>query len=211
MSSVKDIINEFASNEIINDYLDYIEYNRDIIVLKIPVDFWTKIYNTDEKRYNNTEHNDETYISIREMSLVLYFKEDFKYNTLSCSDEDDKKYIVESDYILYPSSYILMTKKDIDNADDYYNLIRELNDKSFISKKAYEHIVRTIKYSFNEDSIEHICENIKEMITELKNKWDKFENKTIEYENKLNELQNFLDDVDEELVGIDFESIVLLG
>lgn len=201
MSSVKDIINDFASNEIINNYLDYIEYNRDIIVLKIPVDFWTKINNTDEKRYNNTEHNDETYISIKEMNLVLYFNEDVKYNTLSCSDEDDKKYIVESDYILYPSSYILMTKKDIDNADDYYNLIRELNDKSFISKKAYEHIVRTIKYSFTEDSIEDICENIKETIIELKNKWDKFETKVADYEIKLNELQNFLDDVEEELLG----------
>lgn len=201
MSSVKDIINDFASNEIINNYLDYIEYNRDIIVLKIPVDFFTKINNTDEKRYNNTEHNDETYISIKEMNLVLYFNEDVKYNTLSCSDEDDKKYIVESDYILYPSSYILMTKKDIDNADDYYNLIRELNDKSFISKKAYEHIVRTIKYSFTEDSIEDICESIKETIIELKNKWDKFETKTADYENKLNELQNYLDDVDEEILS----------
>ena len=201
MSSVKDIINDFASNEIINNYLDYIEYNRDIIVLKIPVDFFTKINNTDEKRYNNTEHNDETYISIKEMNLVLYFNEDVKYNTLSCSDEDDKKFIVESDYILYPSSYILMTKKDIDNADDYYNLIRELNDKSFISKKAYEHIVRTIKYSFTEDSIEDICENIKETIIELKNKWDKFETKVEDYKNKLNELQNYLDDVDEELLS----------
>jgi hypothetical protein len=201
MSNVKDIINDFASNEIINNYLDYIEYNRDIIVLKIPVDFFTKINNTDEKRFNNTEHNDETYISIKEMNLVLYFNEDFKYNTLSSSDEDDKKYIVESDYILYPSSYILMTKKDIDNADDYYNLIRELNDKSFISKKAYEHIVRTIKYSFTEDSIEHICENIKETIIELKNKWDKFETKVEDYKNKLNELQNYLDDVDEEILG----------
>ena len=201
MSNVKDIINDFASNEIINNYLDYIEYNRDIIVLKIPVDFFTKINNTDEKRYNNTEYNDETYISIKEMSLVLYFKEDFKYNTLSCSDEDDKKYIVESDYILYPSSYILMTKKDIDNADDYYNLIRELNDKSFISKKAYEHIVRTIKYSFTEDSIEDICEKIEETINELKDKWDKFETKVEDYKNKLNELQNYLDDVDEEILS----------
>ena len=201
MSSVKDIINEFASNEIINDYLDYIEYNNDSIVLKIPVDFWTKINNTDEKRYNNTEYNDETYISIKEMNLVLYFNEDVKYNTLSCSDEDDKKFIVESDYILYPSSYILMTKKDIDNADDYYNLIRELIDKRFIAKKAYEHIVRTIKYSFTEDSIEDICENIKETIIELKNKWDKFETKVEDYKNKLNELQNYLDDVDEELLS----------
>ena len=201
MSSVKDIINDFASNEIINNYLDYIEYNRDIIVLKIPVDFFTKINNTDEKRYNNTEYNDETYISIKEMSLVLYFNEDVKYNTLSCSDEDDKKFIVESDYILYPSSYILMTKKDIDNADDYYNLIRELNDKSFISKKAYEHIVRTIKYSFTEDSIEDICEKIEETINELKDKWDKFETKVEDYKNKLNELQNYLDDVDEEILS----------
>lgn len=201
MSSVKDIINDFASNEIINNYLDYIEYNRDIIVLRIPVDFFTKIYNTDEKRYNNTEHNEETYISIKEMNLVLYFNEDVKYNTLSCSDEDDKKFIVESDYILYPSSYILMTKKDIDNADDYYNLIRELNDKSFISKKAYDHIVRTIKYSFIEDSIEGICEKIEETINELKDKWDKFETKVDDYKNKLNELQNYLDDVDEEILS----------
>lgn len=201
MSSVKDIINKFASNEIINDYLDYIEYNNDSIVLKIPVDFWTKINNTDEKRYNNTEHNDDTYISIENMNLVLYFKEDVEYNKVSSSDEDGKKYIVESDYILYPSSYILMTKKDIDNADDYYNLIRELIDKRFIAKKAYEHIVRTIKYSFNEKSIEHLCEKIEETINELKDKWDKFETKVADYENKLNELQKYLDDVDEELLS----------
>lgn len=201
MSSVKEIINKFASNEIINDYLDYIEYNNDSIVLKIPVDFWTKINNTDEKRYNNTDHNDDTYISIENMNLVLYFKEDVEYNAVSSSDEDGKKYIVESDYILYPSSYILMTKKDIDNADDYYNLIRELIDKRFIAKKAYEHIVRTIKYSFNEKSIEHLCETIEETINELKDKWDKFETRVADYEIKLNELQNFLDDVDEELLG----------
>lgn len=201
MSSVKDIINKFASNEIINDYLDYIEYNNDSIVLKIPVDFWTKINNTDEKRYNNTEHNDDTYISIENMNLVLYFKEDVEYNKVSSSDEDGKKYIVESDYILYPSSYILMTKKDIDNADDYYNLIRELIDKRFIAKKAYEHIVRTIKYSFNEKSIEHLCKKIEETINELKDKWDKFETKVADYENKLNELQKYLDDVDEELLS----------
>lgn len=201
MSSVKDIINKFASNEIINDYLDYIEYDNDSIVLKIPVDFWTKINNTDEKRYNNTEYNDDTYISIENMNLVLYFKEDVEYNKLSSSDENGEKYIVESDYILYPSSYILMTKKDIDNADDYYNLIRELIDKRFIAKKAYEHIVKTIKYSFNEKSIEHLCETIEETINELKDKWDKFETKVADYENKLNELQKYLDDVDEELLG----------
>lgn len=201
MSSVKDIINKFASNEIINDYLDYIEYNNDSIVLKIPVDFWTKINNTDEKRYNNTEHNDNTYFSIEDMNLVLYFKEDVEYNKVSSSDEDGKKYIVESDYILYPSSYILMTKKDIDNADDYYNLIRELIDKRFIAKKAYEHIVRTIKYSFHEKSIESLCEKIEETINELKDKWDKFETRIADYEIKLNELQNYLYDVDEELLG----------
>lgn len=193
MSSVKDIINKFASNEIINNYLDCIEYSNDSIVLKIPVDFWTKIDNTDEKRYNNTEYNDETYISVENMNLVLYFKENNK--------EDNKKYTVESDYILYPSSYIFMTKKDINNADDYYNLIHELIDKNIIGKKAYENIVRTIKYSFTEDSIEHICEVIEESINELKDKWDKFENKAIEYEIKLNELQNFLYDVDEEILS----------
>ena len=201
MSSVKDIINKFASNEIINNYLDCIEYSNDSIVLKIPVDFWTRIDNTDEKRYNNTGYNDETYISFENINLVLYFKEDVKYNTLLCTDEDNKKYTVESDYILYPSSYILMTKKDIDSANDYYNLIHELIDKNIIGKKAYENIVRTIKYSFTEDSIEHICEVIEESINELKDKWDKFENKAIEYEIKLNELQNFLYDVDEEILG----------
>lgn len=201
MSSVKDIINKFASNEIINDYLDYIEYDNDSIVLKIPVDFWTKINNTDEKRYNNTEHNDDTYISIENMNLVLYFKEDVEYNKLSSSDENGEKYIVESDYILYPSSYILMTKKDIDNADDYYNLIRELIDKRFIANKAYEHIVRTIKYSFHEKSIESLCQTIEETINELKDKWDKFETRVVDYEIKLNELQNFLDDVDEEILS----------
>ena len=193
MSSVKDIINKFASNEIINNYLDCIEYSNDRIVLKIPVDFWTSINNTDEKRYNNTKYDDETYISVDNMNLVLYFKEN--------DEENNKKYTVESDYILYPSSYILMTKKDIDNADDYYNLIHELIDKNIIGKKAYENIVRTIKYSFTEDSIEHICEVIEESINELKDKWDKFENKAIEYEIKLNELQNFLYDVDDEILG----------
>ena len=193
MSSVKDIINKFASNEIINNYLDYIEYSNDSIVLKTPVNFCININNTDEKRYNNTEYNDETYISVDDMNLVIYFKENNK--------ENNKKYTVESDYILYPSSYILMTKKDINSADDYYNLIHELIDKNIIGKKAYENIVRTIKYSFTEDSIEHICEVIEESINELKDKWDKFENKAIEYENKLNELQNFLYDVDEELLG----------
>lgn len=193
MSSVKKIINKFASNEIINNYLDCIEYSNDRIVLKIPVDFWTSINNTDEKRYNNTKYDDETYISVDNMNLVLYFKEN--------DEENNKKYTVESDYILYPSSYILMTKKDIDNADDYYNLIHELIDKNIIGKKAYENIVRTIKYSFTEDSIEHICEVIEESINELKDKWDKFENKAIEYEIKLNELQNFLYDVDDEILG----------
>ena len=193
MSSVKKIINKFASNEIINNYLDCIEYSNDRIVLKIPVDFWTSINNTDEKRYNNTKYDDETYISVDNMNLVLYFKEN--------DEENNKKYTVESDYILYPSSYILMTKKDIDNADDYYNLIHELIDKNIIGKKAYENIVRTIKYSFTEDSIEHICEVIEESINELIDKWDKFENKAIEYEIKLNELQNFLYDVDEEILG----------
>lgn len=193
MSGVKDIINKFASNEIINNYLDYIEYSNDSIVLKTPVNFCFNINNTDEKRYNNTEYNDETYISVDDMNLVLYFKENNK--------EDNKRYTVESDYILYPSSYILMTKKDINNADDYYNFIHELIDKNIISKKAYENIVRTIKYSFNEDSIECIYKNIEEIINELKDKWDKFENKAIEYENKLNELQKYLYDVDEELLG----------
>lgn len=193
MSSVKDIINKFASNEIINNYLDCIEYSNDRIVLKIPVDFWTSINNTDEKRYNNTKYDDETYISVDNMNLVLYFKEN--------DEENNKKYTVESDYILYPSSYILMTKKDIDNADDYYNLIHELIDKNIIGKKAYENIVRTIKYSFTEDSIEHICEVIEESINELIDKWDKFKNKAIEYEIKLNELQNFLYDVDDEILG----------
>lgn len=193
MSSVKDIINKFASNEIINNYLDYIEYSNDSIVLKTPVNFCFNINNTDEKRYNNTEYNDETYISVDDMNLVLYFKENNK--------EDNKRYTVESDYILYPSSYILMTKKDINNADDYYNFIHELIDKNIISKKAYENIVRTIKYSFTEDSIEHICEVIEESINELKDKWNKFENKAIEYENKLNELQKYLYDIDEELLG----------
>jgi thiamine kinase-like enzyme len=94
-----------------------------------------------------------------------------------------------------------MTKKDIDNADDYYNLIRELIDKRFIAKKAYEHIVRTIKYSFHEKSIESLCEKIEETINELKDKWDKFETKVAEYEVKLNELQNYLDDVDEEILS----------
>ena len=193
MSSVKKIINKFASNEIINNYLDCIEYSNDRIVLKIPVDFWTSINNTDEKRYNNTKYDDETYISVDNMNLVLYFKEN--------DEENNKKYTVESDYILYPSSYILMTKKDIDNADDYYNLIHELIDKNIIGKKAYENIVRTIKYSFTEDSIEHICEVIEESINELIDKWDKFKNKAIEYEIKLNELQNFLYDVDDEILG----------
>ena len=193
MSSVKNIINKFASNEIINNYLDCIEYSNDRIVLKIPVDFWTSINNTDEKRYNNTKYDDETYISVRDMNLVLYFKEN--------DEENNKKYTVESDYILYPSSYILMTKKDIDNADDYYNFIHELIDKNIIGKKAYENIVRTIKYSFTEDSIEHICEVIEESINELIDKWDKFKNKAIEYEIKLNELQNFLYDVDDEILG----------
>ena len=193
MSSVKKIINKFASNEIINNYLDCIEYSNDRIVLKIPVDFWTSINNTDEKRYNNTKYDDETYISVDNMNLVLYFKEN--------DEENNKKYTVESDYILYPSSYILMTKKDIDNADDYYNLIHELIDKNIIGKKAYENIVRTIKYSFTEDSIEHICEVIEESINELIDKWDKFKNKAIEYEIKLNELQNFLYDVDEEILS----------
>ena len=193
MSSVKDIINKFASDEIIKDYLDYIEYSNDSIVLRIPVNFCININNTDEKRYNNTEYNDETYISVDDMNLVIYFKENNK--------ENNKKYTVESDYILYPSSYILMTKKDINSADDYYNLIHELIDKNIIGKKAYENIVRTIKYSFTEDSIEHICEVIEESINELKDKWDKFENKAIEYENKLNELQNFLYDVDNEILG----------
>ena len=193
MSSVKKIINKFASNEIINNYLDCIEYSNDRIVLKIPVDFWTSINNTDEKRYNNTKYDDETYISVDNMNLVLYFKEN--------DEENNKKYTVESDYILYPSSCILMTKKDIDNADDYYNLIHELIDKNIIGKKAYENIVRTIKYSFTEDSIEHICEVIEESINELKDKWDKFKNKAIEYEIKLNELQNFLYDVDDEILG----------
>lgn len=193
MSGVKDIINKFASNEIINNYLDYIEYSNDSIVLKTPVNFCFNINNTDEKRYNNTEYNDETYISVDDMNLVLYFKENNK--------EDNKRYTVESDYILYPSSYILMTKKDINNADDYYNFIHELIDKNIISKKAYENIVRTIKYSFNEDSIECIYKNIEEIINELKDKWDKFENKAIEYEIKLNELQKYLYDVDEELLG----------
>ena len=193
MSSVKKIINKFASNEIINNYLDCIEYSNDRIVLKIPVDFWTSINNTDEKRYNNTKYDDETYISVDNMNLVLYFKEN--------DEENNKKYTVESDYILYPSSYILMTKKDIDNADDYYNLIHELIDKNIIGKKAYENIVRTIKYSFTEDSIEHICEVIEESINELIDKWDKFKNKAIEYEIKLNELQNFLYDVDNEILG----------
>lgn len=193
MSSVKKIINKFASNEIINNYLDCIEYSNDRIVLKIPVDFWTSINNTDEKRYNNTKYDDETYISVRDMKLVLYFKEN--------NEEDNKRYTVESDYILYPSSYILMTKKDIESADDYYNLIHELIDKNIIGKKAYENIVRTIKYSFTEDSIEHICEVIEESINELIDKWDKFKNKAIEYEIKLNELQNFLYDVDDEILG----------
>ena len=193
MSSVKDIINKFASNEIINNYLDCIEYSNYRIVLKIPVDFWTSINNTDEKRYNNTKYDDETYISVRDMKLVLYFKEN--------NEEDNKRYTVESDYILYPSSYILMTKKDIESADDYYNLIHELIDKNIIGKKAYENTVRTIKYSFTEDSIEHICEVIEESINELIDKWDKFKNKAIEYEIKLNELQNFLYDVDDEILG----------